>query len=86
MHEFFSGMLNLFGMFVDPIGGKRFQGVYVCWQIVNDPRRQLGARVGENVIRFIEKGLSVPGIALEESEYPEGYQNEESDSEDCQGG
>src|ERR1700759_5213595 len=34
MHYFFTGLLNLFGMFVDPVAGKRFQGVYVGWQIV----------------------------------------------------
>ena len=68
MNDFFSGVLNLFGMFVDPIAGKRFQGIHIPGQIINNPGRQLGARVREDMVCFIKQRLSISGITLEESE------------------
>ena len=72
MDDFLSGVLNLFGMFVDPSAGKRFQGIHVTGQVVNNPGWQLGARVGEDMVCFVQERLSISCIALEESEYSEG--------------
>ena len=39
MHDFLSDVLNLFGMLIEPIGGKRFQVIDVAGKIINDPGR-----------------------------------------------
>jgi hypothetical protein len=72
-------------MFVDPSAGNRFQGVHVIGQVISNPEWQPGACIREDMVCFIEKGLSVSGIAFEKSEYSEGQQNEKSDGESRQG-
>ncbi len=49
---------------------------------VNNPERQLGARVREDMVCFINQRLSISCITLEESKYSDGQQNQKSDCED----
>ena len=86
MNGFSSSLLNVFGMFIEPSARKRFEGIDITGQIIDDPKRQLGPRVGKDMFRFIKKGLPVSGIALEESKYTDSRQNQNRDGEDCQSG
>src|ERR1700747_1353669 len=70
MHDLLSEALDLFGMFIDPITGKGFEGIRVTGQIVSDPGWQLHARIRENMVCFVRKCAQGSCIAFEECEHP----------------
>jgi hypothetical protein len=82
MNDFFSSLLDLFGMFVNPFAGIGFHGINVTGPIINNPERQLGTRVSEDMVCFLKQRLSISCIALEESKHSDGQQNQKSDCED----
>jgi hypothetical protein len=84
MHKFFSGVLNLFGMFVNPFAGIGFHGINVTGPIINNPERQLGTGVSEDMVCFIKQRLPISCITLEESDCAQDQEDKNAHGDGCQ--